>query len=515
MKQITLLFVLCLSFLLSFSQAKEQIHLMSNLSSFDGRFNFPQKFYRLSQRIEQFQINDSLVTFQLRNKRNNGFLKARGKVVQFDLKNEKLLWNFVISYVYEHIISIEDYFFYYTQTNSYRLHPVSGKKMSKLKTNYIYVDTTKSIGLGYPVKIYPDNVNRLEAVDLTNGKKIWEREVKRSGLWSNVEKLNDSCILVLANGLEKINLYNGKGWVISSQKDELSERSRTAAIIGGYALGGIFGGIIISVALPTDMSSIPSRPNNLISEGDSTIYASLNDRLVKSDYEGNEIWSTKVMDNDIQLSELIKKENKLILVYTGQYFDGKRFISRKRPKLAVHDAKSGEVIFKNDLKTRSYYALEDYSLVGDSLLLIYSNELVYFDLNSDSISQAKKIEGAGFTKFISEEKYHFTDSALSPLSKKEHFYLLTANKRAHELDLHLNIKRHFKSSELYHKFLGYKNLELILNQDNTKSYLIDEKRNIVLELPAITQAVFKDNKLYYSHQDYFLVLDLSVYLESE
>src|SRR5690606_154914 len=213
---------------------------------------------------------------------------------------------------------IGDFFYYYTQTNSYQLDPISGAKIRKLATNYIYVDTAKSIGLGYPIKIFSDNSNRLEAVDLTKGEKIWQREVQRSGIWSNVEKVNDSSILILADGLEKINLYNGSGWIISAQSKELNKGIRTVAIIGGFAVAGIFGGIMVDIALPMHSQNIQNRPNNFINE-DTIYYAALSNRLIKSDNEGNELWSADVMESDLQLSELMKHKNKLILTYAGQF----------------------------------------------------------------------------------------------------------------------------------------------------------------------------------------------------
>ena len=217
MKKALILIILSILFIQFQAQEKKQLYLEESLKSIIGNHQFSQNSFRLSQRIDQFKVKDSLVTFQLRNKRNNGFLKDRGKIVQFDLKNKELLWEFVISYVYEHTVNIGDFFYYYTQTNSYQLDPISGTKIRKLATNYIYIDTAKSIGLGYPIKIFSDNSNRLEAVDLTKGEKIWQREIQRNGIWSNVEKVNDSSILVLANGLEKINLYNGEGWAHTSQ----------------------------------------------------------------------------------------------------------------------------------------------------------------------------------------------------------------------------------------------------------------------------------------------------------
>lgn len=483
-----------------------------NINSYDRKDEFPLKQFELADRIHRFTIHDSLITFQLRDKRGNGDLKARGKVVQFDLNNEKKLWDFKISYVYEHIISLKDYFYYYTQTDSYQLDPISGKKVARLNTNYIYLDTINQIGLGYPVKIYPDNTNRLEAVDLKTNEKLWVRDVKRNGQWSNVEKINDRSILVLANGLEKIDVLNGEGWKIASEDNE-AVISNTAAIIGGFVLGGIFGGIIVSVALPTDIKSIPNRPKNLITEGDSIAYASITGQLVKSDLKGDKIWSTEVMKNDIQLAELIKKNDRLFLVYSGQFFDGKRYVSRKRPQLAVINEKNGHILFEEDLKPRSYYALEDYGFIGDSLLLIYSNELAYFDFQNNTVSREKKLEGAKFNLMLTETTYLLKDSTLQVLSKSKHFYLSTQNDKVHEVDRDLNIRNHFDKDHIYTEFLSYKELSLILNLSDNRALLIDKNQNILLKLPSITQAEFKNNQLFYSHDNQFNVLDLNQYFK--
>lgn len=513
MKKAVILIILSILFIQFQAQEKKQLYLEESLKSISGNHQFSQNSFRLSQRIHQFKVKDSLVTFQLRNKRNNGFLKDRGKIVQFDLKNKKLLWEFVISYVYEHIVNIGDFFYYYTQTRSYQLDPISGKKVRKLATNYIYVDTAKSIGLGYPIKLYPDNSNRLEAVDLTKGEKLWQREVQRSGIWSNVEKVNDSSILILADGLEKINLYNGSGWIISAQSKELNKGIRTVAIIGGFAVAGIFGGIMVDIALPMPSQNIQNRPNNFINE-DTIYYASLSNRLIKGDNKGNEIWSADVMESDLQLSELMKHKNKLILTYAGQFFDGKRMVSRKRPKLSVVDANNGKILFDNDLKPRSYYSLEDKYIYKDSLLLVYPSELAYFDLKNNRISHQRKIEGAEFKKVITKKIFVKNDTKFELLNEPNSFYIQNEKNKVYKVNSSLEVTKNYNSPLLFYQYLEYKNTALFVNINSSQSYLADQLGNILLELPPINQAYFKNDKLYYAYKNYFMEVNLSTYLNN-
>lgn len=513
MKKAVILIILSILFIQFQAQEKKQLYLEESLKSISGNHQFSQNSFRLSQRIDQFKVKNSLVTFQLCNKRNNGFLKDRGKIVQFDLKNKKLHWELNISYVYEHIVNVDSFFYYYTQTNSYQLDPINGKKVRKLATNYIYIDTAKSIGLGYPIKIFSDNSNRLEAVDLTKGEKIWQREVQRSGIWSKAEKINDSSILVLADGLEKINLYNGKGWAHTSQKNELNAGARTAAIIGGIALAGIFGGIMVDVALPTPSKNIPNRPNNFINE-DSIYYAALSNRLIKGDNKGNELWSADVMESDLQLSELMKHKNKLILTYAGQFFDGKRMVSRKRPKLSVVDANNGKIIYNDDLKPRSYYSLEDKYIYNDSLLLVYPSELAYFDLLNNRISYERKIEGGEFEKVISKTLFVKNEESFNPLNEPNNFYIKNKKNIVYKVNSSLEVTKDFNSSMLFYKYLDYKNTSIYLSIDGKQSFLANNKGTILLELSPINQAYFKNDKLYYSYKNYFMEVDLSTYLNS-
>ncbi|MDP4107461.1 MAG: PQQ-binding-like beta-propeller repeat protein, partial [Bacillota bacterium] len=242
--------------------------------------------YSFPERIHEMFLDTTtgLLTVQLRGLSKNGkWLNNNGNILQYDLKNQKLLWSKKINYQSSSLQQFSKTMIFTVANKSYCLDIYSGNEQWEVKNNIYYVNPFDNIGIGYRATGYS---NELEGIDLKKGNIIWKRELSRDYGWNNVFCTNDSTIIVVAAGLHAINVKNGKGWdynTITGKKD-YSETAAANAV--GIAAGLLTGTFFMSTGhnLVRDLVS-----NTLVDS--SFIYFASKEQLAKIDKQsGNIIW---------------------------------------------------------------------------------------------------------------------------------------------------------------------------------------------------------------------------------
>ncbi|MBK7184129.1 MAG: hypothetical protein IPH89_15110 [Bacteroidetes bacterium] len=188
-----------------------------------------------------------LLTAQLRGLSKNGkWMDNTGKVVQYDLKNKKSLWDKKIVYTTTSLQQFRNTIIYSIANKSICVDATSGEEIWKVKNNIYYVDANKKIGIGYKFKTSTGYTNLLEGIDLSNGNVIWQRELNREYGWNDIVSLTDSTLLVVASGLHKINLNTGKGWDHTMKTGKKDYKGNIAANAIGVAAGLLTGTFLMS-----------------------------------------------------------------------------------------------------------------------------------------------------------------------------------------------------------------------------------------------------------------------------
>ncbi len=149
--------------------------------------------YNFSERIQKTYLDtvSNFLTVQLRGLSKNGkWLNNKGVVLQYDLKNKKLLWTKKILYQANSLQQFSNTIIFTKMNKSYCLNTLTGNELWQVKNDIYYVDPKSNIGIGYNFKNSNNYSNRLEGIDLKNGNVIWKKELNREFGWNSVLHTN-------------------------------------------------------------------------------------------------------------------------------------------------------------------------------------------------------------------------------------------------------------------------------------------------------------------------------------
>lgn len=150
--------------------------------------------YVFSNRIHGWFLDTipGLLTVQLRDLSKNGkYLNNNGSVVQYDLKNQQILWTKKIAYQINRLQQFDKTMILSDANKSYCLDIHSGKELWKVKNQIYHVDANEHIGLGYKYSTMNGYTNELESIDLNTGEVLWSIDVNREYGWNNLFYSND------------------------------------------------------------------------------------------------------------------------------------------------------------------------------------------------------------------------------------------------------------------------------------------------------------------------------------
>lgn len=170
--------------LTGFSQ-KNQIQVLSNERIFGKSLvdsSVIKGFeYVFSDRIHETFLDTTtgFLTAQLRGLSKNGkWLNNTGNIVQYDIKNQKVLWSKKIAYQSSNLQQFSKTMIYTVANKSYCLDINTGSELWEVKNNIYFVDPIDNIGIGYKFKSSTGYSNELEGIDLKNGNVSLEKRFK-------------------------------------------------------------------------------------------------------------------------------------------------------------------------------------------------------------------------------------------------------------------------------------------------------------------------------------------------
>ena len=226
-----------------------------------------------------------------------------------------------------------------------------------------------------------------KGVDLTNGKKTWTRVIKFFSPIIHYETFNDSTVLALSGGLHTMNLNTGKGWDVDMQMNNkgymsASVKSSLSAATGGGALGAIG----MMVAFPGS-AKVPSSTFSNILMTDSVIYlAGKNQIICCKKQTGEVIWSDTLQEKQTSSSQLLLKDNKLIMINYGcSTNDEGEKVNYGEPFVAAYNPKSGNLYFMENLMDETAGPIADFCIDNSRINLLFSHKIAILSLNDGKL----------------------------------------------------------------------------------------------------------------------------------
>jgi len=460
--------------------------------------------------INSWHIDDStkVLTLQLRgSKDNNGKdLNENGEIVSYDLNMRKIRWQQDFDYKNSKLELYNKVLMKTTNNQSSRLNDETGETQWQAKNTIYYVSATLGIGVGYRCKSSDDFSNRLEGIDLNTGKVLWKREVDRAYGMNDIVALNDSVILILADGVHAVDLKTGVGWDYNAKTGKKDYSATIAANIFSFGLGMLTGSdpqIYTGHDLYTDMVS------NVLTDS-SGIYLANKLSVVKLSHNGFVFWERKLPSGLAGKSSLFLKGNQLIMVNWGfAYMNGEQ-VHYGKPFVAAFDCNSGKQNFLQTIDYRNE-RINAFDLRQDTIYMLSKNRIFKYSLKSgdELLEQNFKVDSIGkFTEFAAKDMYLETDSTFVNLytSDSTRIYVYTDKNKLMVLNNKLEPIRAIPLQDIFYCYFEWKGCKFLENGNIT--VVIDSKGKEVAELNINSNVQIRGNRLFQVEGNSFVELNI-------
>jgi len=499
-----LLFCIFLFPLLCLSQKEGQsilprsVQIDTNLQS--GRPIKANQYY-FQERIDTINVVDNNVILQLRGKRSTG-LKHKGEVVNLNISSNKIQWTFDISYLYERIQLSGGHLIYYKANSNRYLDINSGERKWWVKNDFIIIDSSRNLGIGYKSETYPKTYNTLEAINLNNGSVVWSREVNRIEGWHNIKNINDTAVLISALGLYKVNLTNGKGWETLTSIGHKPQNN----VAMGAVLGGAIGAFVV-YTISTE-TRVDVDKSNLLFENDHIYYAYGN--LFKMSMDGKNLWELKLKNKNLKNLELFTHNNSIVVVNKGYKMVKGKKVSSGKPLMAIVDTETGELQTNVQLGDVSYVYLSDYTIDNDTAFFILSNSILKYNLSDRKLLARKDLPHYNsyiFGELINNDYFILKDKAFLEVSTvwKDSINITTSNKKVIHFDRNLQ-HQSLSKNVLYKVQESFNDFKIMSSP--ARKFLVDLKNQPLLEVDSEAKIIREGKKLFITENNKLRILDL-------
>jgi len=472
--------------------------------------------YIFSERIHETFIDTTtgFLTVQLRGLRKEKWLSNTGDIIQYDIKNQKVLWSKKIAYQSSNLQQFSKTMIYTVANKSYCLDINTGNELWEVKNNIYFVDPTDNIGIGYKFKSSTGYSNELEGIDLKNGNVVWKRDLNREYGWNDVFYTNDSTMIVVAAGLHAINIKTGKGWDYNTITGKKDYTGTVAANAVGVGLGLLTGTFVTS----TGHDLVRDLVSNTISDSSNTYFAS-KEQLVKIDKQTGEIvWKLPFSNDLASKSSIFMNDSIIFMINKGVAFMGYRQLEFGKPFFAAFDRQSGKQIFLSLINVKDDPILS-YQIQNREILLVFKNRIAKYSMETGNLIVDKDFpkDNVGELKYFVGNQVFITtqngDLMSLQQSDSTKVFVFTSQSKTLSIDNELNISKTIEYNDLSIYYLRTKDFKFIAK--DKKTLVINNTGQKIAEIDATSNAFMIGNTLYDTQDKSFIKIDLSKMIKNK
>lgn len=467
------------------------------------------KEYIFSNRVDTFFLDSAstLLTLQLRDLSVNGrYLLNTGDIVQYDLKNSKVLWTDRINYHSEFVTQSKDALIYNQKNKSTMLDIYTGKKIWGASNNISYLSPNQKIGFGYEPAHLTMSPDLLFCNNIKNGFVKWHREIGRDYGWNAITHLDDTTLLITSSGLHTVNTTTGDGWDYKTKTGKNDIGKTVAANALGITVGILTGTFVIFTGHDVYYDLVS---NTLY---DSThIYLASAEQLVKIDKKSGEIaWKYPFQTKTASKSSILMNDSVVFMINKGIANMNGFEVSYGVPFYAAFDKKTGKKLFLSTINTEKdpIIAFKEYD---NEMFIVFKNRIEkYSTLTGERIDEKDFVKNTigRFKYFLRDSTYWTTKgNSLMPISESNELLIYTDKDRVVSLDANLNIKNIFLAEDLSLNYLSTENYRFFAK--NNKTFIADNEGKTVAEIDATSRAFLVGNTLYEKRDNKFISIDLT------
>lgn len=369
----------------------------------------------------------------------------------------------------------------------------------------------QNVGMGY--RLADLYANELRAVDLTNGKVLWDRYISRTYGWDDILFLDDSTRLIVASGLHLLNLKSGEGWDFDARTGKKKVSRAVAKNIAGAALGVLTGTFIFSGA-----DVVSGLVSNVRMDKRGFYFASANELVKINKKSGFILWRHPFEKDILSGSELYLDEHLVYIVNKGVGFYHRQVIPSGKPFFAAYDRTTGVQKYytligepKSKVVDVAYRDKAIYCLFDDNQLRKYSKETGQLLKKKHIISErygAAKLFAGG--TIVETERDKFIDLCKSDTTSMQ---VWTSMGKILVINDQLYITEVIGKDDLSWALLKYKGFRFVVKKNEI--WIINQEGQKIATINEMYSPFLVGKTLYGIKDDTFIAIDLSELLKDE
>lgn len=473
--------------------------------------------YTFPQRVETFSMSNKgdylCISFRETSK-SGKYLKNKGEIGFYDMKNKTLLWKQPINYNQAKATCLSEGVLIANGVDNKvsLLNKEDGSKRWETDLYPIYVDDSLGLLLGYNFA----QSSKLRAVGLKFGNEWWQKKIEHKYGWNQVLNIEGSQRLIVADELHKLDLMTGELYTFPGSPGAHDTKAAllqglvaaTGAIVGAAASGGA----LYYSYVPISPNTIASLTSNVLPHN-SHYYWADRKHISCIDSTMNVVWQVEFPDVKAASSHLFIQDDKLYMLNRG--YGLREGTSRKkygRPFIACYNPQDGTEIFFNQLSMKKDI-VEDVLRTDDALYMLFDDGLAYQTLTDSVVNVAPwdtKLHGK-LQAILPDTLYiaNADKTVFQPLAFDGEYCLVYNDQGAvYEINKDLNISKTYNPADIY---VSYFRLQDYLCVGRSDDYRFIHKLGMPvahLQVPFKKGRVMGNKLLLLSNDNQLLFVDL-------
>ena len=460
------------------------------------------KTYSLSSPVYNYQVDtaSNQLIFSTRKKDPSGRLYVnKGFIAGLNCENDSINW------LYESLrfdLNLTgDFLLFSNETKTSRYDKKHGFEVYDFSDRVVYTIHANNSGLTYN---NPKAKDELNCVSLLNGEVLWTANISRKEDWMDVKYLNDSVLIIVANGIHAINIKTGLMWSHPLLTAEKNQKTLTYSVVNK----GNVQKINNSYKTSNEDNLLSHLGSNILIDGE-TIYFAGKEKLIAIKTNGEILWDLDLKTLPVSKMILTKSGSAITLINLGLSQFKDNFVLYGKPFVMNVDAGTGKI--NSQSKYTSAENLIDFLPQKQSYLLADKKNILQTNSNNESyetLIPLNDIRYGRFVEFINGDEYYVEkEGYYVPLNfiNDNVVYFKTENNKVYGVDK-VDVQYEYHFTELFKRDKIYKDKTVIYNFKNT--FVINKNFELLATLNLVEQSILMRNKLYFFGGRILNILDL-------
>ncbi len=394
-----------------------------------------------------------------------------------------------------------DFLLFSNEVKTSRYDKKHGFEVYDFRDRIVYAIPANSSGLTYDDPKKPDELN---CISLLNGAVHWKANLSHKEDWMDVKYLNDTTIIIAANGLHAINIHTGLLWSHPLVTAEKNQKTLVFSVVHKENVQKINS----SQKTTKEDNLLTHLGSNILIDGD-VVYFSGKEKIIAVKTNGELMWELDLKDLPISKMIITKSGSAITLINLGLSQFKDNYVLYGKPFVMNIDAATGKI--NSQSKFTSSENLIDFLPQKQSYLLADKKNIIQTNSNNESFENLIPLNDhkyGRFVEFINGDEYFVEkEGYYVPLNfiNDNVVYFKTENNKVYGVDK-VDVQYEYHFTELFKRDKIYKDKTVIFNFKNT--YVINKNFELLATFNLVEQSIVMKNKIYFFGGRLLNIVDL-------